>query len=155
MRRLAFVFLLGTCSTAEAAPQLASLFSDHAVLQRGRPISVWGTASPGEKVDVSLGGTMQSAKANAKGDWRAELPAMKAGGPFILSASSASGRVIASDILVGDVWLCSGQSNMELPVSRGLDSWNQTQSANDAELRITTIPHLSASSPKTRPSASR
>ncbi|WP_395623742.1 sialate O-acetylesterase [Sphingomonas daechungensis] len=148
MRRLAFVLLASTCSVANAAPQFSSLFSDHAVLQRNRPIAVWGMAAPGEKLSVSIAGVARSATADAKGNWRVELPAMKAGGPFELSASSASGRVTASDILVGDVWLCSGQSNMELPVSRGLDSWNQTQSANDPELRVVTIPHVSGSAVK-------
>jgi sialate O-acetylesterase len=148
MRRLAFALLLGASSTAEAAPQFNSLFSDHAVLQRGRPIAVWGTADPGEKVRVSLAESARSTTADSKGEWRVELPGMKAGGPFVLGAESASGRVAASDILIGDVWLCSGQSNMELPVSRALDSWNQIQSANDTELRILTVPHLSAPSQK-------
>lgn len=147
MRRLAFVLLMGTCSAAQAAPKLDILFSDHAVLQRGRPISVWGTAEPKEKVTVSLGAQSRAVVANAKGEWRAELPAMQAGGPLVLTASSAAGSATASDILIGDVWLCSGQSNMELPVSRGIDSWNQTQAANDPELRIITIPHLSAPEP--------
>ena len=144
MRRVAFLVLLGTCSTAEAAPQLNNLFSDHAVLQRNRPISVWGTAAPGEKVRVSVSDQAKDVVADRKGDWRVELPPMRAGGPFVLSAASAAGRSEASDILIGDVWLCSGQSNMELPVSRSLDSWNQTQSADDSELRIVTVPHLSA-----------
>jgi sialate O-acetylesterase len=74
---------------------------------------------------------------------------MPEGGPFVLSATSPAGRSIASDILIGDVWLCSGQSNMELPVSRALDSWNQTQSADDPQFRILTVPHLSGPTSKT------
>jgi sialate O-acetylesterase len=147
MRRLALVLLLGTGSTAQAVPQLDSLFSDHSVLQRGRPIAVWGTADPGEKVTVSLGVNARSTTADAKGEWRVELPAMKEGGPIVLGVASPLGRASASDVLIGDVWLCSGQSNMELPVSRALDSWNQTQSANDAELRVVTVPHLFAPVP--------
>ena len=146
MRRLALVFLLGTCPAAEAAPQLNNLFSDHAVLQRNRPISIWGTAAPREKVRISLASTTLDVTANATGEWRVELPAMPAGGPFVLSATSATGRATASDIMIGDVWLCSGQSNMELPVSRALDSWNQTQSADDPQFRILTVPHLSGPS---------
>ena len=64
-----------------------------------------------------------------------------------LTATGPSGRAIASDLLIGDVWLCSGQSNMELQVSRALNSYNDTQAANDPELRILTVPHLSASRP--------
>lgn len=147
MRRFAFVLLLGTCSAAQAAPKLDILFSDHGVLQRGRPISVWGTADPREKVTVSLGGQSRTATTSANGEWRVELPAMQPGGPHVLTARSAAGTATAQDILIGDVWLCSGQSNMELPVSRGIDSWNQTQAANDPELRVITIPHLSGSEP--------
>jgi sialate O-acetylesterase len=147
MRSLAFVLLASTCWAADAKPRLDSLFSDHAVLQRGHPIPVWGTADPGEMVTVVLGSASRAAKADASGAWRVELPAMAAGGPHVLVASSRKGRATASDMLVGDVWLCSGQSNMELPVSRALDSWNQIQSANDRELRILTVPHLSATSP--------
>ena len=149
MRRLALMLLLGTCSTAEAAPQLNGLFSDHAVLQRKRPISIWGTAAPREKVRVSLAHSSIDVIADSNGDWRVELPAMPAGGPFVLSATSPAGRSTASDILIGDVWLCSGQSNMELPVSRALDSWNQTQSADDPQFRILTVPHLSGPASKT------
>ncbi len=109
---------------------------------------MWGTAAPGEKLRVSLATVTKDVAADAKGNWRVELPPMKSGGPFVLSAASSEGRSAAADILVGDVWLCSGQSNMELPVSRALDSWNQIQSANDAQLRIVTVPHLSATEPQ-------
>jgi sialate O-acetylesterase len=147
MRRLA-AFLLFLASGAQAAPALNPIFSDHGVLQRGRPISVWGTASPGEQVNVSLGSASASATADRAGAWHLRLPAMQAGGPYRLTASSASGRVVANDLLVGDVWLCSGQSNMELQVSRALNSYNDSQSANDPELRILTVPRRTAGSPQ-------
>ena len=147
MRWLAGALLLAA-SAVQAAPALNPLFSDHGVLQRGRPIPVWGTAAPGEQVEVSLGSATTSATADGNGAWRASLPAMPAGGPYTLTASSASGRASANDVLVGDVWLCSGQSNMELQVSRALNSYNDTQSANDAQLRILTIPHHTAGTPQ-------
>ena len=88
-------------------------------MQRDRPITLWGSAGAGETVNVSMGGLQASARADASGRWSAELPAMGAGGPFTLVARSSSGAAqTLSDILVGDVLLCSGQSNMELTVSR-------------------------------------
>ena len=140
----ALLFLAGA---GEAAPTLNPIFSDHGVLQRGRPIPVWGTAAPGEQVSVSLGPAAASATADRAGAWRVTLPAMPAGGPLTLTARSASGSASASDLLVGDVWLCSGQSNMELQVSRALNSYNDTQSSADPQLRILTIPRRTATAP--------
>ncbi|MBV9883708.1 MAG: 9-O-acetylesterase [Sphingomonadaceae bacterium] len=148
MRWLAAALLLAS-SAAQAAPVLNPIFADHGVLQSGRPISVWGTASPGEQVNVTLGSGSASATADRAGAWHVRLPAMQAGGPYALAASSASGRAVANDVLVGDVWLCSGQSNMELQVSRALNSYNDTQSANDPELRILTVPRRTAGAPQT------
>ena len=108
---------------AAAAPLLDSMFQDHAVLQRDRPIPVWGKAAPGDHIAVSIGTRMVRARADASGRWHATLPALPAGGPFSLEARTQSGagqRI--TDLLAGDVWLCSGQSNMELPVSRTLDA---------------------------------
>jgi sialate O-acetylesterase len=97
---------------------LHKTFQDHAVLQRGQPIPVWGTAPPGAKVTVTLGNKTVSAKADPSGRWQAKLPPLPAGGPFTLTARGSDGAVqTAGDILIGDVFLCSGQSNMEMPVN--------------------------------------
>src|SRR5688500_5012459 len=94
--------LAGT--SAHAAPGLHPLFSDHAVLQRGRPIAIWGTADPGERVTVSLAGTSRTIAAGDDGRWRVELSAMEAGGPYRLEAVGQGGaRARADDILVGAV----------------------------------------------------
>src|SRR5580704_18799349 len=101
-----------------AAPQplLDEMFQDHAVLQRDRPIPVWGDARPGDQISVSIGSNAVRARADVSGHWRAALPAMPAGGPYSLSARTQSGAAQSvSDLLIGDVWLCSGQSNMEFP----------------------------------------
>src|SRR5690242_6763655 len=108
MRALVLGLFATASSAAQAAPQLASMFSDHAVLQRGQAIPVWGTAAPREKVTVSLGGSSKVATTGKNGAWRVDLPAMQAGGPLTLTASSASGQAAANDVLIGDVWLCSG-----------------------------------------------
>jgi len=148
LRGLIILALAATASSALAEPRLASPFSDHAVLQRGRPIPVWGTADPGERVTVALGEASRTATADRRGAWRVELPAQAAGGAFDLTVTSDSGRSAATDILVGDVWLCSGQSNMEMTVAQSLSGYNESQGAEDPRLRILTVPHLIASGPQ-------
>lgn len=99
-----------------AALQLGSPFADHMVLQRERPVPVWGTANPGERVFVAFAGQMKVALADADGRWRAELDPLDASDrPRSLMATSpdSSETVRVEDVLVGDVWLCGGQSNME------------------------------------------
>ncbi|HXH07994.1 MAG TPA: sialate O-acetylesterase [Vicinamibacterales bacterium] len=127
---------------------LAPLFQDHAVLQRDRPIPVWGRASPGEIVEITLGAQTARATADASGRWRAELPPMPAGGPHRLTATSSSGRVAtADDILIGEVWLCSGQSNMELPVARTLNAEDEIRRAANDTIRLLTIGHADSPVP--------
>jgi sialate O-acetylesterase len=96
-----------------ARPQPAPLFGDHAVLQRGKPAPVWGTAGPGERVTVRYGSQVAQAQADAAGRWQATLPPLKETGPAQdLLFESADGRAVSRDVVVGDVWLCAGQSNM-------------------------------------------
>jgi sialate O-acetylesterase len=142
------VCCLHTGSAQEISPLLAAIFQDHAVLQRDQPIPVWGTARAGERVTVALNGRTASASADPSGRWEARLPPMPAGGPYALTATAASGaRRTVSDVLVGDVWLCSGQSNMELPVSRTLNADSEiAQSANDA-IRLLQIAHADSPAP--------
>ena len=94
--------------------KLAAPFSDHMVLQRDRPIRVWGTAEPGATVAVQLAEQRVSASADANGRWRAELKPQRAGGPVDLRVSSGDQTVTLTDVLIGDVFLCSGQSNMQM-----------------------------------------
>ncbi len=112
----ALFVLLASCSRSPVT--LPHVFSDHMVLQRDRPVPVWGTAQPGAKVTVLWQGKKVRVKADAEGFWRALLPATPAGGPYVLTINDTA----LEDILVGDVFLCSGQSNMELPVERCLDA---------------------------------
>ena len=140
MRTIALALLATVSSTAQAAPQLATMFSDHAVLQRGQAIPVWGTAAPREKVTVSFGESTKVTTADKSGDWRVDLPAMQPGGPLVLTASSASGQAVANDVMIGDVWLCSGQSNMEYPVRRALNGEGEAQGGADAQLRLMKVP---------------
>ena len=138
-------FFSGRGALAETAtapaPLLDPLFHDHAVLQRGEPIPVWGEAAPGATVTVTLSGASQSAKADATGHWRLAMPALEAGGPYTLQAASDSGTTeTASDVLVGDVYLCAGQSNMVLGVNRAFNSRAEIEDSADDGIRLLTVP---------------
>ena len=93
--------------------QLPAFFGDHMVLQRDMPIKVWGEATPGKRVVVEMAGKKSSAKADKTGRWSLYLPAMKAGGPYTMVVKSGKEMLKYEDVLMGEVWLCSGQSNME------------------------------------------
>jgi sialate O-acetylesterase len=107
---LALLCLGDATARAEVIP--SSLFADHAVLQQGMPIPVWGTAAAGEAVTVEMAGQKLSTTANRDGAWRVQLAPVRAGGPFTLTIAGRN-TVVLSDVLVGEVWLCGGQSNME------------------------------------------
>ena len=101
---LAWLLMASMSGVAASAPELSALFVDHAVLQRDRPIDVFGRAGAGEEVTVSLGNASATARTDDKGRWNAQLPAQPAGGPFTLNARSGSRSQSASDVLIGDVW---------------------------------------------------
>jgi len=109
--------VLGVLALAAAADvEVAPIFGDGMVVQREQPIPVWGRAEPGERVRVQLGPRSASTVAGQDGRWRVHLEALKAGGPFDLHVRGGNERLFR-EVLVGDVWLCSGQSNMEWPLS--------------------------------------
>ncbi|HWZ14737.1 MAG TPA: sialate O-acetylesterase [Mucilaginibacter sp.] len=116
------IFLSGPfLAAADVVPN--SLFSDHAVLQRNTPIPVWGTASDGEKIKIEFAG--QKVKTIAyDGKWMIKLKPLKASGPFVMTITG-NNTITISDILVGEVWVCSGQSNMELKLSQGIVNGEQ------------------------------
>ena len=152
--RLSLAVLLCLCATSmvNAKVKLPALISDGMVLQREQPIKVWGTADAGESVQVKFlknatptgvkGGKLKAtytATADENGQWSLTLPAMKPGGPYILQVND----IELKDILVGDVWLCSGQSNMELPVSRVTDMFRDEISAyENTNIRQLKVPNI-------------
>ena len=114
---LATLVLMGMFSTFGAASELkvAKIFSDNMVLQRDMPVPVWGWADPGEKITVQFSGQKKSAIANADGKWMVRLNPLSASAqPEELTVTGKSGRQEFTNLLVGDVWLCAGQSNMTL-----------------------------------------
>jgi sialate O-acetylesterase len=134
---------------AQPRPLLfADPFTDNALFQRDRPIAIWGRALPGETVTIDFAGRRTTARTDSNGRWSAELPALAAGGPHELVASTrAGGRETLRNILVGDVWLCSGQSNMEMGVNRALNGPGEVGSANDPQIRLMTVGHDTALTP--------
>ncbi len=106
-----FLILTGFAAAASAEVKLAGIFGDHMVLQREMSTPVWGTAEPGEKIDVVLGPYRTEATADAGGCWTARLSPMRAGGPFAMTVTGKN-TVTLKDVLVGEVWFCSGQSNL-------------------------------------------
>lgn len=124
MKKLLGLFALALLgSAAQAQVRLANIFTDHAVLQRHKPIVVWGWARPGEKVAVRFAGEHKRAVADGQGQWRVVLKARPAGGPFELQVQGDN-RITLRDVVVGEVWLASGQSNMQ---------WSLAQSQGGAE----------------------
>ncbi len=143
--------LIGPLGASDAGELLHPLFSDHVVLQREAPIRVWGTATAGERVVVALADSRAEALADRNGQWNLLLAAKGAGGPYTLTATSSSGvseRV--DDVMVGDVWLCSGQSNMVLQVHRALDSRAEIANANSDSVRLLTVPLTSSPVPQSQ-----
>jgi sialate O-acetylesterase len=129
-------------------PLLDAMFQDHAVLQRDRPIAVWGNATPGDQVTVTFDRGSVRAPVDVTGLWHATLPPTSAGGPFSLSVRTRSGASqVVSDVLVGDVWLCSGQSNMELPVSGSLNASREIADSANPLIRVLTVSHAASPTP--------
>lgn len=146
---LAATALTGLAGGAQAAPLLAPVFTDHAVLQRGQPIRVWGAAKPGEAVELALGEAKASATADAQGRWSATLPAREPGEALTLTVQAGGERQAISDLLVGDVWLCSGQSNMEYPLRRSLNGEAEAANAADPNIRLLQTGRVSLPEPTT------
>src|SRR5690606_22567674 len=113
--------------------------------QRDRPIAIWGRAKPGERIEVSLGSRRAEAVADADGVWRTQLAARHAGGPYRMEASAPSFHDRYDNVVIGDVWLCAGQSNMEFRRSKALDL--DQRFAPDASLRILDVARQQAPTP--------
>ena len=114
-----WLLAIGCWLTSDAKVTLPQLFQSGMVLQRGKPIPIWGKAKAGEQVIVSWQKKQYTATADGDGRWRVDLPKMKAGGPYSLEVKGEDGEVnIITDIMVGDVWLLSGQSNIDVTIER-------------------------------------
>lgn len=147
-RILAFCAMAVFAPACWAAPVPSPLFSDHAVLQRNVPLPVWGTADPAEKITVRYRGAAVETTADAEGRWRVTLPPLPAG-PGEKLTVEGKGVFSAADVAVGDVWICSGQSNMEWPVEKSDGFAAVKERANQPWLREIKVPHFAAQTPQT------
>ena len=122
---LAAVPLFAWAGDVSQPLKLAALFGDHAVLQREKPVPVWGTGGvAGEKLTLTVGGTTTWTKVAPDGSYRFVLPPQKAGGPYELAVTGADGRkTVSKDVMVGEVWVCSGQSNMAFTMRNAKPGW--------------------------------
>lgn len=151
MRPLLVVLAAGVSAPAMAAPalELGAVWSDHAVIQRDRPVVVEGRAAAGAVVSGTLGLERAEARAGADGAFALNFPARKASAESIdLKVTSGSESVTVADLLVGDVWLCSGQSNMEFQLSRALNGGMEVAMSADPALRLLQVPKAMSYLPK-------
>ncbi|WP_405563502.1 sialate O-acetylesterase [Polaribacter sp. Asnod6-C07] len=114
-RLFLFTVLFSSLSLFSNDLKLGSLFQEHMVLQRNMPINIWGKSLPSKQVNVALNNKMITVVSDAKGNWKAILPKFKAGGPFKFSVTSEDESIIFKDVMIGEVWICAGQSNMVWP----------------------------------------
>ncbi len=146
------VTLISVPVLSAASLSVAPVFSDHMVLQRGMVVPVWGAADPGSEVHLRFGSQKQSTKADSDGLWRIKLNAMKASSkPRVITVSSGAEKLNVEDVLVGEVWLCSGQSNMQFVLSKCTNGEAEVAAANYPLLRLNTSKGWSASSPDSVP----
>lgn len=144
-RLLSLIVAIAWAFQATADVRLNGLFTDNIVLQRGRPVPVWGWADEGEKVTVEFRGVKRTAVAKA-GKWMLRLPVQQAGGPDTLVVQGKN-RVELKNVLVGEVWIASGQSNMEWPLQRTVGATNAIQRSENPKIRLYTVPKLKAEQP--------
>jgi len=158
MNKLSRLFCLSValtatfCAKAEVKP--STLFCDHMVLQRDVLIPVWGTAKAGEKVTVKFNKSVQTVTTDASGKWMIRLPKQKAGGPFTMEIKGTN-AVTVNDVFVGEVWLCSGQSNMDMTVAKEDRYWcgvlneaEEVANANYPAIRVFDVDYTPKQTPQ-------
>jgi len=136
------------CGKVSADPVLPHIFSDHMVLQREADIRIWGSADAGEKIAASLGQAKRETVADTDGRWELTLPPMSAGGPFVLTVEGKK-TIELKDVMIGEVWVASGQSNMTYAVSGATGAAEEIPKADRPEIRLFTVPGRVAVTPQT------
>lgn len=141
---IGFVFL---AVTVFPDVKLPGIFGDHMVFQRDERIRIWGKADPGEEVSVSLGSRKASTRAGKDGNWMVELEPMKAVSKPLKLVVQGKNRIVLEDVLVGEVWLCSGQSNMEMGIKLCLNAKKEIAEANHPGIRLFDSPRATSPVP--------
>jgi len=149
MNKLFYILLICFLGlNTHAQVRLPRIFADHMVLQQNQPIHIWGWASPGEKVTVILNDQKATASASRDGNWTISLLAQKAGGPYPLTVKGQN-QIILNDVMIGEVWLCSGQSNMEFKLENSLFAKDEIAKSANLKIRQFKVPNRMSAVPKT------
>lgn len=143
---LSLIALLFAMASVMADVRLPQIFGDNMVLQRDKPILIWGWADPGERIMIQLDKQVKKVRAGKDGKWRVPLDKMQAGGPFQLTVKGKN-MVTLSNVLIGEVWVCSGQSNMEWRVQNSNDAEKEIASGNYPQIRHIKVPNTIAAEP--------
>ncbi|HAK96543.1 MAG TPA: sialate O-acetylesterase, partial [Planctomycetes bacterium] len=145
-RGVAVVCILCAWSSLYADVTLPAVIGDRMVLQRDMHVPIWGRAEPGEDVTVAAGAASAAAKAGADGRWMVRLAPMPAGGPIDITVKGKN-EIVLRDVLVGDVWVCSGQSNMQWTVGASANAAEEVAKAVHAGIRLFSVPRVVALEP--------
>lgn len=144
---VALVLCVGLAGVGRAEVKLPAVFGSHMVLQRDLPVPVWGWAAPGEAVKVTFRDQTQSATAGDDGKWSVKLTALSVGEPGTLTVQG-NNTITLEDVLVGEVWICSGQSNMEWSTNASLDPDLESAAANYPQMRLFHVPRATTPEPQ-------
>ena len=148
MKRIVLCLILPLLiDVAQAEVKLPSIFGSNMILQQKITCPVWGTADAGEDVTVSIAGQTKTAKADANGKWSVKLDPLEVGDPLTLTVKGKN-ELKFENVLVGEVWIGSGQSNMQWSVQNSNDSGNETKNANFPDIRLITVPTVSKTTPQ-------
>lgn len=151
---IAFFFFLSFAAAIAAdnapLPFVSPMFGDNMVLQRGKMNTIWGWSKPGDVIQVEVAGQTAKTVTDADGRWQARIQPPPTGGPYVVKIDGLQ-HVELTNVLVGDVWLCGGQSNMELPLSRTRNGQQEINAANYPEIRLYKVQSHTAYSPAAVP----
>jgi sialate O-acetylesterase len=142
------VALLGAGTTARAHIQMPAIFGSHMVLQRDQKDKVWGKAHPGDTITVAIAGQEKTATAGDDGAWSVMLDPMPAGGPHTMTVKGKDNTITFEDVLVGEVWICSGQSNMQWAVGQANDAELEIAAAKYPNIRLISVPQVGTQEPQ-------
>ena len=148
-RVLVAALVVVVCSSARAELKLPSIIDDGMVLQRKSTVTIWGTADPGAKVTVEVAGKRGDDKADKDGRFAVRLKNLPTGGPYQMAISTSTGdQRRIENVLVGEVWVCSGQSNMQWPMTASLNPEQEIAGANYPQIRLFEVPRRPADEPQ-------
>ncbi len=144
---LSALFILAVAPAALPDIELPGVFGDNMVLQQGMKVPVWGSADPGENVTVAIDGSSSTAKTGKDGTWMVKLKKMEAGGPYEMAVTGNT-TLTFQNVMIGEVWVCSGQSNMWWPIERVKNIEGDVESAHFPEIRMLTVGRVSKEAPQ-------